>query len=354
MSPDASPSAPRPRPRARHPLAIALAVMLPVVAVLANLGLGAASLEPSAVAQALIQPDGSLGALIVQTVRLPRAILAAILGAALAIAGAITQGMVRNPLAAPDLLGIHGGAALAMVLAMVLGVGGDRVEVALAGAAIAGATIYGLAATGPGGASPLKLIIAGAALSALLGALTAGILILDDRSLDDVRFWLVGSLAGQGWSALGRVLFPLLLGFGGAIALGRPLTLLALGDDVAQGMGLPLGWVKAFAAATVVLLAGSAVAVAGPIGFLGLVVPHGVRAVVGVDYRWILPYAASGGATLLSVADLLARWGLRPLELPAGTMTALLGAPFFIYLIRRSARRSAPRSPSLSSSTAPP
>jgi iron complex transport system permease protein len=344
----------RPPPLARRPLAIALAVALPVVAVVANLGLGAVPLEPSAIVAALVQPDESPTALIVQTVRLPRALLAAILGAALAIAGAITQGLVRNPLAAPDLLGINGGAALAMVLAMVLGMGGDRLEVALGGAAIAGAAIYGLAATGPGGTSPLKLIIAGAALSSLLGALTAGILILDDRSLDDVRFWLVGSLAGQGWAALGRVLLPLLLGFGGAIALGRPLTLLALGDDVAQGMGLPLGWVKALAAATVVLLAGSAVAVAGPIGFLGLVVPHGVRAVVGVDYRWVLPYAASGGATLLAVADLVARWGLRPLELPAGTMTALLGAPFFIYLIRRSTRRSSPRSRPQSSPTSEP
>jgi iron complex transport system permease protein len=302
--------------------------------------LGAADIAPGTVWQAIFQFDGSTEHLIIRTVRLPRAILAVVVGAALAVAGAITQGLTRNPLAAPDILGINVGAALAMVLAVFLrGSGGSYVGFAFGGAAIAAITVYWLGSMGRSGLTPLKLVIAGAALSYLLSSLTTGILILSQRTLDEIRFWLAGSLAGQDIAAIMPILPYIAVGLVGSLALGRQLTLMGLGEDVAQGLGLNTGWVKVAAAIMVVLLAGSAVALAGPIGFVGLVVPHVVRFAVGVDYRWILPYSMIAGGILLSVADTVARLVIRPQELPVGIMTALVGAPFFIYLARSKIKR---------------
>ncbi len=302
--------------------------------------LGAADIAPDTVLQAIFQFDGSTEHLIIRTVRMPRAILAVVVGAALAVAGAITQGLTRNPLAAPDILGIEVGAALAMVLAVFLrGSGGNYVWMAFGGAAISAVLVYWLGSMGRSGLTPLKLVIAGAALSYLLSSLTTGILILSQRTLDEIRFWLAGSLAGQDVVSILPVLPYIVVGLLGALTLGRQLTLLSLGEDVAQGLGLQTAWVKVGAAIVVVLLAGSAVALAGPIGFIGLVVPHVVRFGVGVDYRWILPYAMIFGGILLSLADLAARLVIRPQELPVGIMTALVGAPFFIYLARSKVKR---------------
>jgi iron complex transport system permease protein len=307
---------------------------------LGSILLGAADIAPGTVWQALFQFDGSTEHLIIRTVRLPRAILAAVVGAALAVAGAITQGLTRNPLAAPDILGINVGAALAMVLAVFLrGSGDSYVGFAFGGAAIAAVTVYWLGSMGRSGLTPLKLVIAGAALSYLLSSLTTGILILSQRTLDEIRFWLAGSLAGQDIASILPVLPYIAVGLVASLTLGRQLTLMSLGEDVAQGLGLNTVWVKVGAAIAIVLLAGSAVALAGPIGFVGLVVPHVVRFVVGVDYRWILPYSMVTGAILLSVADTAARLVIRPQELPVGIMTAIVGAPFFIYLARSKIKR---------------
>ncbi|HEY9890091.1 MAG TPA: iron ABC transporter permease [Candidatus Obscuribacterales bacterium] len=307
---------------------------------LGSILLGAADIQPGTVWQALFQFDGSTEHLIIRTVRIPRALLAVVVGAALAVAGAITQGLTRNPLAAPDILGIDMGAALAMVLAVFIGGnGGSYVGFAFAGAAIAATSVYCLGSLGRSGLTPLKLVIAGAALWYLLSSLTYGILILSQRTLDEIRFWLAGSLAGQDLSSLLPVLPYIAVGLTGSLALGRQLTLLSLGEDVAQGLGMQTAWVKVVAAVVVVLLAGSAIALAGPIGFVGLVVPHVVRFGVGVDYRWILPYAMLAGGILLSIADIAARMVIRPQELPVGIMTALVGAPFFIYLARSRFRR---------------
>lgn len=307
---------------------------------LASILMGAADIAPATVWQALFQFDGSTEHLIIRTVRLPRAILAVVVGAALAVAGTITQGLTRNPLAAPDILGINGGASLAMVLAVFLGgSSGSYVGYAFGGAALTAITVYWLGSMGRSGLTPLKLVIAGAALTYLLGSLTTGLLILSQRTLDDIRFWLAGSLAGQDLAGLLPVLPYIVVGLVGSLALGRQLTLLSLGEDVAQGLGLQTAWVKVVAAIVVVVLAGSSVALAGPIGFVGLVVPHMVRLGVGVDYRWILPYAMLAGGILLSVADIAARVVIRPQELPVGIMTALVGAPFFIYLARSRVKR---------------
>lgn len=328
----------------RAPLLLATGLVAGLVALLGcllvSLLLGAADISPGTVWQALVHFDGSTEHLIIRTVRLPRAILAVVVGGALGVAGAITQGLTRNPLAAPDILGINVGAALAMVLAVFLrGSGGSYVGFAFGGAAIAAVTVYWLGSLGRSGLTPLKLVIAGAALSYLLGSLTTGILILSQRTLDEIRFWLAGSLAGQDMASLLPVLPYVAVGLAGSLALGRQLTLLSLGEDVAQGLGLQTAWVKVGSAIAVVLLAGSAVALAGPIGFVGLVVPHVVRFAVGVDYRWILPYAMVVGAIGLSIADTAARLVIRPQELPVGIMTALIGAPFFIYLARSKIKR---------------
>lgn len=187
--------------------------------------------------------------------------------------------------------------------------------------------------------TPMKITVAGAALAALLSSLTTAMLILNQRTLDEIRFWLAGSVAGRDLELLLQVLPYIGVGLLLAFCLGRQITTLNLGDDVATGLGQRTAWIKAIAAVAVVLLAGSAVAVAGPIGFVGLVVPHLVRFFVGVDYRWILPYSAILGAILLVGADVAARLVIRPQELPVGVMTALLGAPFFIYLARWRVKR---------------
>jgi iron complex transport system permease protein len=330
-------------PSARSPLAmvmgLALGWLVLLGCLLISVLLGAADIAPDTVWQAIFQFDGSTEHLIIRTVRLPRAILAVVVGAALAVAGAITQGLTRNPLAAPDILGINVGAALAMVLAVFWRGSGSYVGFAFGGAAIAAITVYWLGSIGRSGLTPLKLVIAGAALSYLLSSLTTGILILSQRTLDEIRFWLAGSLAGQDMASMLPVLPYIAVGLVASLALGRQLTLMSLGEDVAQGLGLQTAWVKVGAAIAVVLLAGSAVALAGPIGFVGLVVPHIVRFAVGVDYRWILPYAMVAGAILLSVADTAARLVIRPQELPVGIMTAIVGAPFFIYLARSKIKR---------------
>ncbi|HZG39091.1 MAG TPA: iron ABC transporter permease, partial [Nodosilinea sp.] len=251
-------------------LGLILGGLVLLVCLLTSILLGAADIAPDTVFRAIFQFDGSTEHLIIRTVRLPRAFLAVVVGAALAVAGAITQGLTRNPLAAPDILGINVGAALAMVLAVFLrGSGGSYVGFAFAGAAIAAITVYWLGSMGRSGLTPLKLVIAGAALSYLLSSLTTGILILSQRTLDEIRFWLAGSLAGQDMATMLPVLPYIAVGLAGSLVLGRQLTLMSLGEDMAQGLGLQTAWVKVGAAIAVVLLAGSAVALAGPIGFVG-------------------------------------------------------------------------------------
>lgn len=314
-----------------------------------SLVLGAVDMPLSTVLEALWclmdaggrpEPSGSQSSvevLIVYTVRLPRTLIATVAGAALAVSGALMQGLTRNPLADASILGIEAGAALAVVMASFL-LGSVSPTLALwcafGGAGLAAIAVYGLGSLGRTGLTPLKLTVAGAALAALLSSITTGILILSQQTLDDIRFWLAGAIAGRDMADLGLVLPYVAVGLGVALALGRPLTLLNLGEDVAQGLGVQTTGVKLLAGGSILLLAGSVVAIAGPIGFVGLVIPHLVRFWVGWDYRWILPYSAIWGSGLLLVADIAARWVARPEELPVGVMTALVGAPFFIYLAR--------------------
>ncbi|MBW4658008.1 MAG: iron ABC transporter permease [Drouetiella hepatica Uher 2000/2452] len=319
-------------------LGLIVGILLLVVCSLISLTLGAADISPDVVWRALFAFDGSTNHLIITTVRLPRVLIASAVGAALAVAGSLMQGLTRNALADPGILGISAGAALAVVVSTFFW-GSLSVQsytwIAFAGGTIAAIVVYTLGSVGRNGMTPLKLILAGAVLSYLMSALTTGILILSQRTLDEIRFWLAGSVAGRDLDSLVQVLPYIVVGLIIAFSLSKQITALTLGEDVAKGLGLQIGWVKAIAAVAVVLLAGSAVSLAGPIGFIGLVVPHIVRFWVGVDYRWLLPYAAIWGAMLLSLADLAARLVIKPQELPVGIMTALVGAPFFIYLARR-------------------
>lgn len=330
--------------RSRYALLLGLLVGcgLLFLSLMGSIRFGAAEIGTGEVLRAFTDYDGSDEDLIIRTLRVPRALIAALVGASLGVAGTIMQGLTRNPLAEPGILGINAGAALAVVGAVFLFGASSLTTYALfafLGAGAAAVVVYSLGSLGRGGMTPMKVTVAGAALAALLSSLTTAILILNQRTLDEIRFWLAGSVAGRDLTLLVQVLPYVSVGLLLALALSRQITTLMLGEDVATGLGQRTAWVKALAAVAVVLLAGSAVAIAGPIGFVGLVIPHIVRFFVGVDYRWIMPYSVLFGAILLVSADIAARVVVRPQELPVGIMTALVGAPFFIWLARRSVKR---------------
>ena len=333
----------RARPTAVLLLGLAVGVVLLVAVMMLSIAFGAADISPQAVLQAVFSFDeNNTQHLIIQTLRVPRAAVAVMVGASLAVAGAIMQGLTRNPLADPGILGIETGAALGVVAAVAfLHIGSLSLYAlfAFAGAALTAAAVYTLGSLGRGGPTPLKITIAGAALTALLSSFTTGLLILNQRTLEEVRFWLAGSVAGRDLDLLGQAAPYLVIGLIAAMALGRQITTLSLGDDIAKGLGQNTVWLKLLSAIVVVLLAGASVAVAGPIGFIGLVIPHAVRAFTGVDYRWVLPYSAITGAIFLLLADVAGRLVLRPTELPVGVMTALIGGPFFIWLVRWRVKR---------------
>ncbi|WP_299402840.1 iron ABC transporter permease [Acaryochloris sp. IP29b_bin.148] len=340
------PTVPARRQLSQSPVPLGLGLILGIgllcVCFMASVGLGVADISPKTVYQALIDFDGSTDQLIIRTVRIPRSITALLVGSAVAVAGAIMQGLTRNPLADPGILGINAGAALAVV-GSVFWLGTTSLSVyagfALLGAGISAVTVYALGSLGPGGLTPLNLTIAGAAFQMFVSSVTLGLLILSQRTLEEIRFWIAGSVAGRDLSLVGQVLPYLAVGLVIALVMGKQLTTLSLGEDIAQGLGQKTTWVKGIAAVSIVLLAGGSVAIAGPIGFVGLIVPHIVRFWVGVDYRWILPYAAIVGAILLLIADIGARLVIQPQELPVGLVMPLLGAPFFIYLTRWQVRR---------------
>jgi iron complex transport system permease protein len=307
-----------------------------------SITLGAADITPEVVYDALFNFDeAEFDHLIIQTVRLPRVVAGTIVGAALAVAGAIMQGLTRNPLADSGILGINAGAAFAVVL-MVYLLETPSLSMyavaALTGAGLAAGFVYGIGALG-GGVTPLRLTLAGVILTAFVSSLTTAILIQDQETLDKIRFWTAGSLAGRDFDIISQTMPLIVVGLLGALLISRQITTISLGEDVARGLGQNTIIVKFIAAGLVVLLAGGAVALAGPIGFVGLVIPHIARFVAGVDYRWIIPYSAVLGGILVTLADVAARVVLRPQELPVGVMMALVGAPFFIYLARWKVKR---------------
>jgi len=322
-------------------LLICLAVL--IACLLWSITLGAADITPPVVYAALFAYDETnFDHLIIQTARLPRVLAGIIVGAALAVAGAIMQGVTRNPLADSGILGINSGAAFAVVLAVYL-LGSPPLSVyalfGFIGAGAAAVLVYTLGSSGRGGATPLRLTLAGVILTSFITSITTAILIFDQETLDQIRFWTAGSLAEREMDLLLQTAPYMMIGIAGALILSRQITTLSLGDDVAKGLGQNTGWIKLIAVGLVVLLAGGAVALAGPIGFIGLVVPHVVRFLVGVDFRWIIPYCALLGGILVTIADVGSRVLIRPLELPVGVVMAFIGAPFFIALARWKVQR---------------
>lgn len=275
---------------------------------------------------------------VVRTLRLPRTVIGLGVGAALALAGAAMQAATRNPLADPSILGINNGAAFGVVTAVFFGHLTEPIQFvwfAFAGGFAAAVIVYAIGSVGPGGASPVKLALAGVIVSALLSSWLTALLLLDQQTLDVVRFWLAGSLAGRDISIFYTVLPFLAIGIVGTLLIGHQLNILSLGEDTARSLGMRTGLMRLLVAALVVLLAGASVAVAGPIGFVGLAVPHMVRSLSGPDYRWVLAYSLIVGPLLLLSADIAGRVIARPSEIQVGIVTAVLGAPFLIALARQ-------------------
>ncbi|WP_336659604.1 FecCD family ABC transporter permease [Leucobacter sp. USHLN153] len=315
-----------------------LAAALLGAAVLLSLAIGARSVPIAEVWAAFSAPELDSTDQAAVLSRVPTAITGLLVGAALGVGGALMQGMARNPLADPGLLGVNAGAALFVVLGMsVMGVQQPFgvVWLAFAGAAAAVAFGYGAAAASPGGATPVTLALTGAAITALAGSGIAAIVIADEATLDRYRFWQLGSLTGAPPQTLAQLGGFLVLGLAVAVFCSGKLNALALGDDAARGLGVRVGLVRVMSAAAVVLLCGTATALAGPIGFVGLAVPHAVRAFAGTDYRRIVPLSAAVGAAFLLACDIIGRLIARPGILEVGLVTAAVGAPIFIVLLRR-------------------
>jgi iron complex transport system permease protein len=324
--------------RRRRLLVLVLLLALLGLACVASVAVGAKPIPPAEVWSALVAPTGSENDIIIRALRIPRTILGVMVGAALGLAGALMQGHTRNPLAEPGILGVNAGAAFAIVLAIyLLGITSllGFVWFGFAGALLASVLVFVLGSLGQGGATPVTLALAGIAVTVFLFALVQAMLLLSQETLDVYRFWVVGSLAGRDSAVILQVLPFLVAGLVFALANAPGLNALALGEDVAAALGQSVRLVRLVGVAAITLLAGGAVAAAGPITFLGLVVPHGARYVTGPDHRWVLPYSALLGAIVILIADVIGRVVMRPGELQVGIVLALLGAPFFIALVRR-------------------
>ncbi|TBL78622.1 FecCD family ABC transporter permease [Paenibacillus thalictri] len=290
------------------------------------------------VIEAYSQFNGSTEHLIIRTARVPRALIAAAVGGSLAVAGTLMQALTRNPLASPSLFGINSGAALLIVIASgFFNVSGLKAFtwLAFAGAAISAIVVYALGSIGRDGMNPIKITLAGAAVTALFASLMQGILLTNGKTFEQVLFWIVGSVAGREMSMLESVFPYMLCGFVASLIIARQVNVLAMGDDVAKGLGQRTAMIKLVCAVVIVFLAGGSVAVAGPIAFIGIIIPHITRFLVGTDHRWVIPYCIVLGAILLVGADLGARFIAMPKEVPVGVMTALIGVPFFVYIARK-------------------
>ena len=310
-----------------------------LLALLVSLAVGAKSIPLGTVIEAFTDYDRTNSDhLVVRELRLPRTIVGLLVGAALGVSGAVMQAVTRNPLADPGILGVNAGASFAVVLGIWgFGVGSTLglVWFAFAGAALASVVVYLLGSIGRGGATPVRLALSGAALSALLFAFTRAITLLDEATLDQFRFWAVGSLSGRDQDVVMSIVWFLLAGLVLSMGLTRPLNALGLGEDAAAGLGIEVGITRVLSGLAIVLLCGAAVAACGPIGFVGLVVPHAVRALVGPDQRWLMAGCAAAGPLVLIACDTFGRVIARPGEVQVGIMTAAIGGPAFVFLVRR-------------------
>jgi iron complex transport system permease protein len=326
-------------PRPRRLLGLLLLFVLLIAACLASIAVGTRSIGLGDVWRSLSDSGlRSEEAVIVRQLRVPRTVLGLLIGLALGVSGALMQGHTRNPLGDPGLLGVTAGASLAVVASIALldiSSPSGHVWFAFLGALAGTVLVYVIGSAGRGGATPVTLALAGAVLSALLYGLVRAVLVSDQQTLDSFRFWVVGSLAGRGADVAWQVGPFVVLGLVLALVNSPALNLLGLGEDIARGLGQRIWLARVVGLTAITVLCGAATAACGPIAFVGLVVPHAVRAVTGPDHRWLIPCSGLAGAALLLVADVIGRVVARPGELQVGIVLALIGAPFFIALVRR-------------------
>lgn len=336
-----------PRRDISPPVAFAVLAAALVAAVLAGVGFGAVAVAPgdvvASVARALGGRSSGLADVLIVDVRLPRVLLAAVVGAALALSGAIYQALFRNPLADPYILGVSSGAGLGAMLALVAtstatGLRFGAVPAAAFTGALLTVALVARLASWRGRLDTASLLLAGVALSYTLAALTSFVMVFAREQMATVVFWMMGGLGSASWEYLGMISVMFAVGAVPALASSRELNLMLLGDERAGHLGLDARRFTYAALAVASLLTAAAVAVAGLIGFVGLMVPHTVRLVLGPDHRVLLPASMLGGAITLVVADLVARTVIAPVEVPVGIVTALLGGPFFVWLLLRGER----------------
>ncbi|MET0163015.1 MAG: iron chelate uptake ABC transporter family permease subunit [Microbacteriaceae bacterium] len=338
-APAAAPAPPRPGLHRRRAIGLALLAVALVVACLASLAFGANPLSLEQVRRGLIEPDQSEASLIVWTLRIPRTIVGLLVGAAFGVAGALIQALTRNPLADPGILGVNAGAGFAVTVGVgVFGLSGitGYIWFAFAGAALATVLVYLIGAAGRGQASPVTLVLAGVALGAVLGGFSTFLTLIDEETFRSLRSWGIGSIALTNLDDTASVAPFLVVGLLLALALAGPLNAIALGDDLAASLGTKVGRTRVLGIVAVTLLAGGGTALTGGIGFVGLMVPHVVRWFTGPDQRWILATSAVAAPVLVLLADVLGRVIARPGEIEVGIVTAIIGAPVLIALVRRS------------------
>ncbi|WP_029192327.1 FecCD family ABC transporter permease [Paenibacillus harenae] len=316
-------------------------ILLAAAGIICSIAFGVTNISWRTIIASYTDFNGSQEHLIIQTARTPRALIAAAAGASLAVAGSFMQGITRNPLASPSIFGINAGAAFFIVVGSAFfGASGLSTFATLAfvGAAFTAALVYVLGSIGNDGLTPIKITLAGAALTAFFSSLSLGLLLTGGQTFDQVLYWFVGSVAGRDMGIFTAAAPYMGLAMAGALVLARHMNVLSLGEDVAVGLGQKTVYIKLAAGIVIVLLAGGSVSMAGPIAFVGIIIPHLVRYMVGIDYRWVVPYCAVFGANLLLAADIGSRYISFPKEVPVGVMTAIIGVPFFVYIARRGGR----------------
>ncbi|MEK4353840.1 iron ABC transporter permease [Paenibacillus sp. FSL R5-0475] len=324
--------------RAQKVVGLLMSLVLLVAGIVCSIAFGVTNISWHTIVQSFTDYNGSQEHLIIQTARVPRAFIAAIAGASLAVAGSLMQGITRNPLASPSLFGINAGAAFFIVAGSAFfGASGLTTFATLAfiGAAVTATIVYILGSSGSDGLTPLKVTLAGAAMTAFFSSLSLGCLLTGGQTFDQVLYWFVGSVSGRDMGIFITAAPYMGIALLGAFVIARHMNLLTLGEDVATGLGQKTIFIKLAAGVIIVLLAGGSVSIAGPIAFVGIVIPHITRYLVGLDYRWVIPYCAILGGILLLGADIGSRYIAFPKEIPVGVMTAILGVPFFVYIARR-------------------
>ena len=315
---------------------IALALVLAL-----SISQGAANINLATVWAAVFRFNPELAPhQIIYELRIPRALVGALVGAGFAVAGSIMQGMTRNPLASPNIMGINAGAGLAVSIAFAFFPGLPYRYLLLfsfAGSALGAFITYTVGSMAQGGLTPVRLALAGTAVATLFSSVASGISIYH-KTAQDVAFWFAGGVAGAKWLHVYGLLFWVFIGLVVGLLLSPSITVLSLGEETAIGLGQNIVLVKTIGTIIVVILAGAGVSAVGPIAFVGLLIPHITRFLVGTDYRWLIPCSAVLGSLFLVSADILARMINHPAEIPVGVVTALVGVPFFLYLARRDAR----------------